>query len=320
VNIVNEVRREALSREIYERRRAEIGTATSSNQTIDTDDEDLLGYDPIAPGLPPASSDKRKWWLDNGQPARSGIQPPGKSLVPNPNRPSNPFSPTDEPDWVTISPINSGNRVLHDAPPPPKPRRPNSTAKSSAQNLPPTTNPSAIAVAGLTKNFPPTLLQDNTAGQQSFVGRTQSALPDRRLSTSTTSSTSKKAPPPVARKPVHLAALSSVTSSPTLSTVSAMSTPRSTAVDHTGFPPPPRRSTTTVLGTNSGRREIIDRTEISSPPPPPQSRRSGTNILVSDAADDKFSRPRLPPRRPTDLLGSNEDDESMNRWEALKPT
>lgn len=32
----------------------------------DTDDEDLIGYEAIEPGLPPASSDRRKWWLDNG--------------------------------------------------------------------------------------------------------------------------------------------------------------------------------------------------------------------------------------------------------------
>jgi hypothetical protein len=32
----------------------------------ETDDEDLLGYESVEPGLPPASSDRRKWWLDNG--------------------------------------------------------------------------------------------------------------------------------------------------------------------------------------------------------------------------------------------------------------
>ena len=31
------------------------------------DDEDLIGFKPIVPGLPPASSDRHKWWLDSGK-------------------------------------------------------------------------------------------------------------------------------------------------------------------------------------------------------------------------------------------------------------
>ncbi|KLU83662.1 synaptojanin 2 [Magnaporthiopsis poae ATCC 64411] len=106
VSIVDEALREKFSREIYERRRADVGDFNSVMTADDTDDDDLVGYDSIEPGLPPASSDRQKWWLDNGRPARSAIVPPkppaNHATVLNPNRPANPFVPTEEPDWVTV--------------------------------------------------------------------------------------------------------------------------------------------------------------------------------------------------------------------------
>ena len=66
ITIVDEAMKEQLSREIYERRRIEVGDSTANTHADDTDDEDLIGYDSINPDLPPASSDRRKWWLDNG--------------------------------------------------------------------------------------------------------------------------------------------------------------------------------------------------------------------------------------------------------------
>jgi hypothetical protein len=67
VSLVNEQLKERLSQEIYEYRRREVRGSIANTKTGDTDDEGLVGYDPIAPGLPPASSDRRKWWLDNGK-------------------------------------------------------------------------------------------------------------------------------------------------------------------------------------------------------------------------------------------------------------
>lgn len=65
VSKVDEAVRKSLSQEIYSKRRSEVGSTTVLSRD-DSIDEDLLGYDSIAPGFPPASSDRRRWWLDNG--------------------------------------------------------------------------------------------------------------------------------------------------------------------------------------------------------------------------------------------------------------
>lgn len=107
VSIVDEGIKDEISHNIYLKRKAEVGDATANVNNEDTEDEDLIGYDAIEPGLPPASSDRQKWWLENGKPAQSTITPPramdgSTSTILNPNRPANPFTPSDEPDWVTV--------------------------------------------------------------------------------------------------------------------------------------------------------------------------------------------------------------------------
>ena len=134
INVINELLKDSLSRSIYNARQEEVGGVTA-NAGTDIDDEDLLGYDSIAPGLPPASSDRRKWWLNNGTllfqthdlkgnffrnghsvgypeidldlltclgyPARSQLGD-SNNRNPNPQRPANPFTPSIEPDWIVL--------------------------------------------------------------------------------------------------------------------------------------------------------------------------------------------------------------------------
>ena len=312
VTIVDEAVREALSHEIYEARRSDVGSSIVTGQVVDSDDEDLIGYDSIEPGLPPASSDKRKWWLDNGKPARSDIKPPQDASVPNPCRPSNPFSPSEESDWVTV-PRMPRHRTPSQSTPSftasPNPRPTNGSRK-----LPPPYNPS---VASLGNTFSQASLQEAPT-PPTRSGVTSSS--DRRGSTSSTAS--KKSGPPVGRKPMHL-------TSPTLSTGSIPSQPRSPqpsfqkSPESTGnssvFPPPPRRGTATspMTGGNTEYRK-----GTSSPPPPPQPRRSVANGAGANGkaglAIDQNPRPGLPPRPVRDLLG--DDDDELSGWEALKPT
>ncbi len=67
IQVVDEALKDEISRKLYEKRRSEVGEGGARTELDDSDDsDDNTGYDSIAPGLPPASSDRRKWWLDNG--------------------------------------------------------------------------------------------------------------------------------------------------------------------------------------------------------------------------------------------------------------
>ena len=62
---VNEAKKQALSQEIYSKRRLHGDNVSARGD--DLDDCGPSGYESISPELPPASSDRRKWWLDNGK-------------------------------------------------------------------------------------------------------------------------------------------------------------------------------------------------------------------------------------------------------------
>ena len=83
--------------------------------------------------VPPPSSDRRKWWLENNASSKAEIEkPPGEGWVLNPNRPTNPFVPTTEPDWIKVITTENPLPATQDkkapptekkAPPLPPPRR-----------------------------------------------------------------------------------------------------------------------------------------------------------------------------------------------------
>ena len=101
--MIDTERREKISRQIYNRKKAELnGDSSTVNNSGDTDDEDLLGYETVEPGLPKASSDSQKWWLESRRMAQSQVKPPGQMIL-NPRRPSNPFPKSEELDWVPVS-------------------------------------------------------------------------------------------------------------------------------------------------------------------------------------------------------------------------
>lgn len=115
VSLVDEVAKESLTQTIYLQRKKDVEHVTFPASNGREDDEEATGDEPITPGLPPASSDRRKWWLDNGPcvfhadvdayrvglPARADVADLTSNLLPNPHRPSNPFVPTDEPDIIS---------------------------------------------------------------------------------------------------------------------------------------------------------------------------------------------------------------------------
>lgn len=67
VDVVDAKTKDHLSENLYAARRAAVGGQDGILDGDEDDDEDLIGYESIEPGLPPASSDRRKWWLEGGK-------------------------------------------------------------------------------------------------------------------------------------------------------------------------------------------------------------------------------------------------------------
>ena len=62
----DEAEKQRLGRDIYLDRRREVGGLRNGFDGAEIDrEEDISGYESIAPGLSPASSERRKWWLNN---------------------------------------------------------------------------------------------------------------------------------------------------------------------------------------------------------------------------------------------------------------
>ncbi|KAK3329399.1 SacI homology domain-containing protein [Apodospora peruviana] len=340
VSIVNEKLRDKIGHEIYERRKTEVGSDTANLVVNESDDEDLIGYDAIEPGLPPASSDRQKWWLENGKMPRSSISPPkpdspAYQTILNPKRPSNPYVPTDEPDWVNVprsesrlssfsnmstSPYEHVNHSMLLS---------TSASSSTPRKLPPPYDPSALPakfrrlpIGEDQKNTtegppppPPPRRQTTMSGSAGTATSASStapipirkpasratpvpAPPMRSRSAASQQSQKHKAPPPVAKKPAHLTAPASPSSSTSMSTVSDRATalhdkPESQQQQAAATAAPIRRfpASTQVPMTNHvgngpprhpSRNGSMAREEAVPPPKPP--RRTDTNGSMGTAA------------------------------------
>ena len=159
VRVIDDDRKSSLLKQLYAKRNRQL------NEDIDDADEssdeldEVIGYQSIAPGLPPASSDKRKWWIDGDKPVASRIQPPEPGMKLNPNRNANPWREGGEDDWVMVdkekskpelpAPRKGGKTTIQDADecstrtPPPKP--PPSRGSNTGTATPPL--PSSMAGA-----------------------------------------------------------------------------------------------------------------------------------------------------------------------------
>ncbi|CAG7918182.1 unnamed protein product [Penicillium olsonii] len=104
IDIIDHALKEKLRRSIYGRKQdSDHASIAKSISLLDLDEDEMMPLASIAPGFPPASSDRSRWWLDNGTPVKATLQPPREGLVANPQRKSNPFSP--DTDWVAPAQI-----------------------------------------------------------------------------------------------------------------------------------------------------------------------------------------------------------------------
>ncbi|KAI9757098.1 MAG: hypothetical protein M4579_003576 [Chaenotheca gracillima] len=275
VSIINEHLKEQMSREIYERRRNDVGGATANTKLDETDDEDLIGYDSIAPGLPPASSDRQ-------MPVRSRVQPPSPDHVLNPNRPSNPFTPTEQSDW-----IRQQQSQPREALPPRKDQTQSATSVSSrnvngagaVRRLPPAFDPS-----GPRPTFPPPPGRASTSSTISSITEAPPLAPPSRFTPTSTEQTPRKPlPPTVPKKPGRLSSMSGPSHASDTSSQPALSlqnSPRSSIVSMTSERPH-QPSASSPTSARSGT--------ASPAPVPPPPRRAGA------AASSKLST-RSPPK------------------------
>lgn len=300
ISKIDEKRKEELSQELYGKRKEIVGdTRASSGAALeDTDDEDLLGYESVEPGLPPASSDRRKWWLDNGLPARSRVQPPGDDHFPNHKRPSNPFTPSPEPEWVEV-------RTGRPDPPPARGTQrahtvdfqnvgtsvSNGAANSTTSSQPIPTARKLIAPPFNVNSPSSTNVHKNLLG-----GHLDGSAP----TSDRTREVSRKAAPPIpTKKP-------SLHGTPTAPSLRYRDEPENAATSDSSqsrpVPPPPRRS-------------VADRKPV------------GAGNSVGSLIDAGDERPALPPRTGTGLSARGrslmdeepEDMESLKSWEVLRP-
>lgn len=294
INVVNQPVKDKISADLYAKRREAIANHQPSTKEFESDDESLIGYESVEPGLAPASSEKRKWWLDGGQPARSTARPPNDGLVPNPSRQSNPFTPTSEPDWVKVE----------------KPELPSRTSsvrttashhggmrdrgQSQPRKLPPPYNGSQAP------EQPPRPMRSQLDGASDDLVRMHLKQTLR-----------KPAPPPKPQKPNLLRSDSSQSAPPaeqrrSMATPPPAPAPRRTnnaasaTVRQTSYAPPPRRNTDAMR-------------EMQAPPPPPSRKPVGSQ-------KGEAPPPSLPPRRPTaGLMDDDAGGQEMSEWQPLRP-
>jgi endonuclease/exonuclease/phosphatase family metal-dependent hydrolase len=305
VSIVDEKIKNALSDQIYTKRKASVAGATANTKNDDSDEEDLLGYESIEPGLPPASSDRRRWWLDNGMPARSKLQAPSNGMQPNPNRPSNPWTTSKEPDWISGSAVASTSPRSIKAPPL-LPSR-----DTSARKVPPHFDGASL---------PPVPKLDK--GKGPVRNMSQSSVQST-TSSNGTSSITRKAPPVIPRKPPSLSSTTSGTGlSPTISrgeTNGHIVTPASTSQ------PPIWR--VPVGGSNfspsSSSRSMVSNGATPMTPlrsTAPNASMSASKAPVRSAAsllDD--TPPKLPARPKAGLMDDDDDAPMVGGWTPLVP-
>ncbi|KAH3686308.1 hypothetical protein WICPIJ_002670 [Wickerhamomyces pijperi] len=121
VTIIQEEKRNEVLKELYEERKREIeklklGFLDPLDQDSDSQNGSAFTTNDLSPyninytenepdnNLPPPSNDRTKWWLLNGEAAKVNWEIPQGSVVVNPFRPSNPFTETNEPDFIVGDP------------------------------------------------------------------------------------------------------------------------------------------------------------------------------------------------------------------------
>lgn len=342
--VVDEEKKNALTKKLYSKRAKEVklraGESTEGFEEIGSDEEEMesvMGYESIQEGLPPASSDKKKWWFDGDKSVRSTLRPPKDGLMLNNKRDGNPWKDGGEDDWVevekprTTDNSQSGSRTSSTKPEPPPSRgvrrmMPPPWEGERAVPSPPTPRRVSATRSGASATSSPA--RSNTPSDRDYV-----QIPPR------SPSAAKKQPPPKPVKPSTLTSTSSqaavqqvsqrfgeekppplpkrtATASSTASWVSA---PDSMAGRRGTTPPPPPPSRVSRLQHESPRdasagsassspRSTLSQTEPPGPPLPPRTNTSGGSAATKQ---------RGSPAQRSELM--DQDDGALDMYKPLLP-
>jgi len=239
-----------------------------------------------------------------GLPSRSNIKPPDQTSILNKQRPSNPFTPTEEPDWVVVgdapSRMTSTSRTTSQ-------HRLDYPASTGSRTLPPPFTPGQLHSSKDTRD--PMRVQ---APYQEPRSRASSQVSTK----STTSSMARKPAPPIPKKPALLTRPSdlgiSLDVKANAGERSSISRPPPAArnISTNGvdpeYPLPPQRMTGAVPTGASG---------VQQPP------RMASSMQQPSESDGRL----LPPRRTGTGVSSpkglmDEDNEGASAIPSLQPT
>ncbi|KIX00270.1 uncharacterized protein Z518_10409 [Rhinocladiella mackenziei CBS 650.93] len=360
IRVVDEEKKDALTKKLYMKKAKEMkikaSDSTEDFEDIGSDDEEtesLMGYQSIQEGLPPASSDKRKWWLDGNKGARSTIRPPKEGMMLRKNRQGNPWKEGGEDDWVEVErpPIMDNNKPGSGAPsrkpepPPARGRRRMVPPAWEGDRAVPSTQTRPEAATEMKSMRRPTPPIPRSQARSTSV----TSLPIRSSSTAT-----KKQPPPKPVKPSTLSTSSRQVDVPPVSPLPGPALPRPASISRCDVvaspddvPPPLPKRTGTASSTASfvSASDSVVPASISGgigkgpPPTPPPSRVSQLHQRLRDGSGGSVSSqptllrqtfdpeagPPLPPRTNTNGNavsktngGLMDEDDSASRGELAR--
>lgn len=299
--------------------------------------EQLLGYQSIAPGLPPASSDKRKWWFDGDKSVASTMGPPQPGMILNKNREPNPWRDGSEDDWILIE--HESKQSNRFKPPPPKPRVPSRNQASSTSA--PASNPPS---------------QESTPAPQKYTEARSSPAAymagvwphSRNISNATLPRPSPPLPAPRNSKKVVPEGNDVVDLRSNISrsaSIASTTTPASASTSVRSSKQAPQRPskpsalsshrTSTSVNDESLRSlsphpeaDAVESDSLTDGKPPPLPKRTNTSLSTVSRTDSIQSNgPPLPPRRTNnkstsgrDLLSDEVYDSQGTSWKPLTPS
>lgn len=237
--------------------------------------------------------------LPIGLPVRSAVADGRRGQIPNPKRPSNPFTNTDEPDWIKVG-HSSGGR-----------------ARDQSQSTKGSDIPPRIPQREAINRTTPTLHHSHSMqtspsnGRVSRIAESEQFNFNQSLSgpgpSNPTSALLRKPAPPVPKKPAQLSSPESTTSE--FARVSPVERSNNASAGASTLPPPPpRRNTKSISSSTSAEADLRPQfhspdvpSRHSSVPPLPQ--RSSTirftnNNLLDEDVDAARDIPSLKPTRP----------------------